>query len=70
MNYTCVINSFVWGGALLYYAIDARKWFRGPVVTVDVNQLTAEQEEVLRQQQGLKLEGEGGRKSSHNDRAA
>ncbi|ETN45724.1 uncharacterized protein HMPREF1541_09557 [Cyphellophora europaea CBS 101466] len=63
MNYTCVINSAVWGGALLYYAVDARKWFRGPVVTVDVAQLTAEQEEVLRQQQGLKLEGEARRGS-------
>lgn len=26
MNYTVVINSAVWGGALLYYFIDARKW--------------------------------------------
>lgn len=26
MNYTIVINSAVWGGALLYYFIDARKW--------------------------------------------
>lgn len=29
MNYTVVINSAVWGGALLYYYIDARKWFTG-----------------------------------------
>lgn len=65
MNYTCVINSAVWGGAVLYYAIDARKWFKGPVVTVDVNQLSAEQEEVLRNQQGLQLEGEI-RKHSHS----
>ena len=26
MNYTVVINSFVWLGALAYYFIDARKW--------------------------------------------
>lgn len=26
MNYTVVINCAVWGGALLYYFIDARKW--------------------------------------------
>jgi amino acid transporter len=26
MNYTVVINSAVWGGSLLYYFIDARKW--------------------------------------------
>lgn len=64
MNYTCVINMAVWGGAVGYYAIDARKWFKGPVVTVDVTQLSAEQEEVLRHQQGLQLEGEAGRKAS------
>ena len=63
MNYTVVINSAVWGGCLLYYFVDARKWFTGPQMTIDVSQLTAEQEEVLREDQGLKLEGE--RKSSH-----
>lgn len=26
MNYTVVINCSVWGGALAYYFIDARKW--------------------------------------------
>lgn len=26
MNYTVVINCAVWGGALLYYFVDARKW--------------------------------------------
>lgn len=35
MNYTVVINMAVWGGALLYYFIDARKWFTGPKITVD-----------------------------------
>lgn len=34
MNYTVVINSALWLGALAYYAIDARKWFRGPVATL------------------------------------
>ncbi|EXJ83687.1 hypothetical protein A1O1_07311 [Capronia coronata CBS 617.96] len=48
MNYTCVINSAVWGGALLYYFIDAQKWFRGPQITLDLSQLTEEQEAVLR----------------------
>ena len=56
MNYTVVINSAVWGGALLYYFIDARKWFRGPKITVDLNVLDEEQEEVLRQE-GLEVEG-------------
>ncbi|TVY88173.1 GABA-specific permease, partial [Lachnellula willkommii] len=35
MNYTVVINMAVWGGALAYYFIDARKWFTGPKITVD-----------------------------------
>lgn len=26
MNYTVVINCAVWGGSLLYYFVDARKW--------------------------------------------
>ena len=29
MNYTVVINCAVWGGALVYYFVDARKWFTG-----------------------------------------
>ncbi|KAL9116027.1 MAG: hypothetical protein Q9227_000395 [Pyrenula ochraceoflavens] len=56
MNYTVVINSAVWGGALLYYFIDARKWFKGPKITVDLDVLDEEQEEVLRQE-GLEIEG-------------
>jgi hypothetical protein len=31
MNYTVVINCAVWGGALLYYFIDARKWYVFPI---------------------------------------
>lgn len=34
MNYTIVINGALWGGALLYYALFARKWFKGPKMTV------------------------------------
>lgn len=60
MNYTCVINSAVWGGALLYYAIDARKWFRGPQITIDLDQLTEAQEQALREE-GVKIESEGGK---------
>jgi amino acid transporter len=47
MNYTVVINMAVWGGAMLYYLIDARKWFTGPKITVDVSGLTEEQQEAL-----------------------
>jgi len=47
MNYTVVINSAVWGGALLYYFIDARKWFTGPKMTIDVSGMTEEQQVVL-----------------------
>lgn len=67
MNYTVVINSAVWGGALAYYYIDARKWFRGPKITVDLDELTEEQEEVLREE-GLDIEGlDGQRRSSKSE---
>jgi amino acid transporter len=41
MNYTVVVNSAVWGGCLLYYYIDARKWFEGPKITIDLDQLVS-----------------------------
>ncbi|KAF3177185.1 GABA-specific high-affinity permease [Orbilia oligospora] len=49
MNYAIVVNFAVWGGALLYYYIDARKWFTGPRITLDSShsQLTEEQEEKI-----------------------
>ncbi|XBQ90151.1 GABA-specific high-affinity permease [Aspergillus fumigatus] len=34
MNYTVVINSALWGGALLYYLLYARKFYKGPQTTV------------------------------------
>ncbi|KAK7998969.1 gaba permease [Apiospora marii] len=30
MNYCVVVNAAVWGGASLYYFLDARRWFTGP----------------------------------------
>lgn len=56
MNYTVVINCAVWGGALLYYYIDARKWFTGPKITIDTADLSAEQEQEIRAS-GLIIEG-------------
>lgn len=50
MNYTIVINSAIWGGALAYYYIDARKWFTGPKITVDIDELTEEQRQALREE--------------------
>ncbi|KAK6332888.1 GABA-specific high-affinity permease [Orbilia brochopaga] len=47
MNYTIVVSSAVWGGALAYYFIDARKWFTGPKITIDATQLTEEQEDKM-----------------------
>ncbi|CAK7210263.1 GABA-specific high-affinity permease [Sporothrix curviconia] len=35
MNYTVVINMAVWGGASLYYLVDAHKWFKGPKMTLE-----------------------------------
>jgi hypothetical protein len=34
MNYTIVINGALWGGALLYYLLYARKFYKGPQATV------------------------------------
>ncbi|KAE8343673.1 hypothetical protein BDV24DRAFT_149587 [Aspergillus arachidicola] len=34
MNYTVVINGALWGGALLYYGLYARKIYKGPETTV------------------------------------
>ena len=35
MNYTCLIYGGVMSLALLWYAIDARKWFKGPRINVE-----------------------------------
>lgn len=71
MNYTVVINSAVWGGALLYYFIDARKWyvhgnvlkackadwyrFTGPKMTLDLDDLSESQERAIAEE-GLNVE--------------
>lgn len=56
MNYTVVINSAVWFGALSYYYIDARKWFTGPKITVDADDLTEAQQQAIAED-GLEVEG-------------
>ncbi|KUI54718.1 GABA-specific permease [Cytospora mali] len=61
MNYTVVVNMAVWGGATVYYLVDARKWFTGPKTTVEeVEEVTghalAEQREGLVDEAG----GSGG----------
>ncbi|KAJ5118357.1 hypothetical protein N7526_009994 [Penicillium atrosanguineum] len=35
MNYTIVINGFVWIGCMGYYFLFARHWYTGPRITVD-----------------------------------
>ena len=59
MNYTVVINCAVWFGALAYYFIDARKWFKGPKITIETSDLTEEQQVAIREE-GLEV------KTSHN----
>lgn len=41
MNYTIVINSFVWFGCMAYYFLFARRWYIGPKMTVDESASTA-----------------------------
>ncbi len=48
MNYTVVINCAVWIGALAYYFIDAHKWFTGPKITIDDDDLNEEQKKAIR----------------------
>ncbi len=56
MNYTVVINSATWLGALAYYYIDARKWFTGPKITIDTDDLSEAQQQGLRDE-GLEVKG-------------
>ena len=56
MNYTVVINSAVWFGAIAYYYIDARKWFTGPKITIDTDDLTEEQKQAITDD-GLEVKG-------------
>ena len=57
MNYTVVINCAVWGGALGYYFLDARKWFTGPKMTIDTDGMSPEQQETL-ESEGMRM-GDG-----------
>jgi len=56
MNYTVVINVAVWGGALAYYYIDARKWFTGPKMTLNLEEFSEEQTDAMRAD-GLEING-------------
>lgn len=58
MNYTIVINGFVWLGSLAYYFIDARKWFTGPKITLNVDELSEEQEQAIISE-GLEVKHDG-----------
>jgi hypothetical protein len=42
MNYAVVVIGFIVVGAGLWFAIDARKWFHGPVINVDDSSATSE----------------------------
>ncbi|KAI9764582.1 MAG: GABA-specific high-affinity permease [Candelina submexicana] len=55
MNYTVVINSAVWGGALAYYFLNAYKWFTGPKITLNLDDLSEGQEKALADE-GLEVE--------------
>ncbi|OQE18637.1 hypothetical protein PENSTE_c017G03030 [Penicillium steckii] len=48
MNYTIVINGFVWAGCMTYYFLFARRWFTGPRMTVDDSSSTNSDNETSR----------------------
>lgn len=56
MNYTVVINGAIWAGALIYYFVDARKWFTGPKITIDTDDLTEAQQKAIAED-GLVIKG-------------
>ena len=66
MNYTVVINGAVWLGALAYYFVDARKWFTGPKMTIDADEMSEEQINAVRED-GLKVEGLRDMKTGSSD---
>ncbi|KAF3089292.1 GABA-specific high-affinity permease [Orbilia oligospora] len=73
MNYTVVVNCAVWGGALAYYFIDARKWFTGPKMTIDAEQLTEEQERKMMEDRSLDVKRDsmsGGKKDMGDIKAS
>lgn len=37
MNYTIVLNGFVWLASMTYYILFARKWYTGPKMTVQTD---------------------------------
>ncbi|KAF9886353.1 GABA-specific high-affinity permease [Aspergillus nanangensis] len=37
MNYTIVINGFVWVACMTYYFLFAHKWYTGPKMTIDIS---------------------------------
>lgn len=57
MNYTVVVNMAVWGGATIYYFIDARKWFTGPKTTLEEVKGVAHHELTEEQRKELVREG-------------
>ena len=38
MNYTIVLNGFVWVASMTYYVLFARKWYTGPKMTVNTSE--------------------------------
>ncbi|KAJ5594659.1 uncharacterized protein N7459_000867 [Penicillium hispanicum] len=42
MNYTVVINGFVWVGCMVYYFLFARHWYTGPKMTVDESSMDSD----------------------------
>ncbi|ROW10900.1 hypothetical protein VPNG_05362 [Cytospora leucostoma] len=59
MNYAVVVNMAVWGGATVYYFVEARKWFTGPKTTVEEVQEIAGHELDGEQRGGLVDEADG-----------
>lgn len=42
MNYSCVVCGFVWIAAIIYWFVDAQKWYNGPKMTMEEDSTMAE----------------------------
>ena len=58
MNWTCLVYGAPMLGSLIWFAVDARKWFKGPKVNIE-HQMLGREEQVDGVEVGKEVEGDG-----------
>ena len=69
MNYAIVITGAVWLGSIVYYYVDARKWFKGPKITLNVDEMDKEQEKAVAEGGLVSMERVISESHQHTDKA-